>query len=305
MILRTILEMMDLECIFSAIVTNFFRTDAQSESLAKSGQVITINDHILIRQLLPDEVFKYARSKGVVGDFALSFALRHRVGYLNFLLHLQALASRNGTMDYREVETSFNEDVSTDRIVLKEWMSKSSLQKHVEAGLLPIFGFSALGIHCTLRDAKLCRAYDVQDLTHCASSCEDLFCKGHTQEAWWLAADPDAGTTQAKMYSFYAQPKNFYSYDAKALKDLVESFWLRYCQWQQCSDQNTVAKSLSLFSLKSENELVRLGPEGLRQKFLTLALLHHPDQGGSNTSFLELKESYDLLKKKLFFKQAG
>ncbi|MGE0172011.1 MAG: hypothetical protein AB7T49_04470 [Oligoflexales bacterium] len=305
MILRTILEMMDLECVFSAVVTNFFHSDDQSGSLAKNGQVTTINDQILIRHLLPDEVFKYARSKGIVGDFALSFALRHRICYLNFLLNLQTLARRKGSMDYRHVEASFNEDIGSDRLTLKEWMAKSPLQQAIDAGRLPIFGFSALGIHCVTRDSQLCRAFDVQDVPHCESSCDGVFCETHSHEAWWLSKDEVKNTAQAKMHSFYSRQNNFYTYDAKALKDLVESFWLKYCQWQHCFDQEAVEKSLALFSLASEHDLYLLGPEGLREKFLSLALQRHPDQGGTNTAFLELKQSYDLLKKKVLFKQAG
>jgi hypothetical protein len=302
MLIEPILAVLDLESLLSFLLERDKNGEATSKALS-SKSVKTHSDVAVIKHLVPD-LYKIGTQHGNLQNFIMTFALRHKISYLNFLFHLKSLAARKQIMDYSVVEKLFDGDVSDDRLTLSLWY-KRAFKEYAEGGLLPVLGFSPVGIHFSMRDISLCRAFDVDSTKFCNNPAREVFCTGHIEEAWWLDNYVDKGSTQAKMYRFYSDLKNFYQYSEEDLNNLVAKFWVDYFKLQRVGDNPVLfQKACTFFRIENEQELKCLGLDGLKAKFFALAVDLHPDHGGDSEAFIELKQNYDVLKRKLQMRAA-
>ncbi len=246
----------------------------------------TISEMSLYHRLLSSELRQAIDFQHVESVFVLSFALRHQLSRLCLWLHRQQTSGLRGASSY-EPPQSLSET---------ELACLSDPQDDESTDLL--LGFSALGVHLMTHLRHTCRAFDAYAIPRCPApqAPQGFFCEQHLSEAWWKPLQPTA-STQAKMLSFYAEPGNLSSYDARELDAMLEKFWQYYQRHH--SDPDFLAASLRRFDLKNQDELLQLGLESLRKRYLQLCHQSHPDRGGTQNAFLDLKESYQLLRSML------
>lgn len=266
--LTELLQWMDPEQVFTVLGEQEPAVGAITLPMARPPAV---PDQALLKKLVPHELYRNAMQNGWMGMHTLSFALRHRVTELQLLFHLS----------YAEVDQ-----------VLRQCLLESWQRIHGQ-GLLPIFGFSPLGIHVSTRPHGTCRAFDAFSLWTCAQPTEDIFCEAHASEAFWT---PSASSSQqAIMFRYYADLKNFSLYGEEDLQQMLQAFWKRY----RAYTAEDLAQALEYFGLRDADELRVSGPAHLRRKFLQLSLVHHPDRGGDEHSFVLLQTHYQRLKQYL------
>lgn len=227
-----------------------------------------IPDQVLLKQLIPADLYRDAMQAGWMGMHALSFALRYRVTELQLLFHL----------NYATVDHALREGL------LDSWQRSQGLAS------LPIFGFSPLGIHVSARPRGICRAFDAISLWSCGASTDDIFCEAHTAEAFWIPAA--AASQQAIMFRYYADLQNFALYGEADLEQMMGAFWKRY----EAYAAEDIGAALEFFGLQDAQDLRAVGVTELRRKFLQLSLLHHPDRGGAAENFVRLQRHYQRLK---------
>jgi hypothetical protein len=227
-----------------------------------------IPDQVLLKKLIPADLYRDAMQAGWMGMHALSFALRYRVTELQLLFHL----------NHADVDRTLRQGL------LESW------ERVQGQASLPIFGFSPLGIHVSARPRGICRAFDAISLWSCAVPTNSIFCEAHAAEAFWIPAP--AASQQAIMFRYYADLQNFSLYGEADLEQMMGAFWKRY----EAYAAEDMGVALEYFGLANAQELCTLGAAELRRKFLQLSMIHHPDRGGAEENFVRLQRHYQRLK---------
>ncbi len=308
MFLETICDAIDLETLIGVLRRHYQEMWQWRGATppAAHTDLPTIGDVTLLKSLLPETLFRLMYERNEMGQFALTFALRHRLTYINTLFHSQALALQHIATDFSPLDLIFGRELSSDRLNLapmlaaKHWLVGGAVD---DAMYLPVIGFSPAGMHILAKPVGHCRAFDRHEV-HCGHPTAGTFCEKHQDEVWW-AHEGKVGSTQAQMYRFFAATKNFHEFDAAKLAKLLSEFWASYQVWKRDSSPGRIEAALKLFSLHDEQELLRLGTIGLRERYLLIAMTAHPDHGGKNEQFLHLKDSYQALRRRLEWKLAS
>ncbi len=266
--LTELLKWMDMEQVFTVLGEQENTLDPMTLPMARPPAV---SDQALLKKLIPAELYRDAMRGGWMGMHALSFALRHRITELQLVFHLA----------YQDVDPGLRQ------CLLESWELSHG------QGMLPIFGFSPLGIHVSVRPRGICRAFDAFSIWTCAHSTDEIFCETHASEAFWIYSS--AASQQAIMFHYYADLKNFSLYGEEDLQHMLSAFWKRY----RAFAAEDLALALEYFGIRDADELRDSGPANLRRKFLQLSLIHHPDRGGKEDSFVLLQTYYHRLKQYL------
>lgn len=263
--LTALLQWLDPEQVFALLRE---QEPANGDLTLPMARPPAIADHMLLKKLVPAELYRNAMQAGWMGMHALSFALRHRVTELQLLFHPA----------YKDVDD-----------VLRQCLLESWQRLHGTT-ILPIFGFSPLGLHVSTRPIGICRAFDAYTLWSCKHPATEIFCEAHAAEAFWM---PSSGESQqATMFRYYADLENFSIYGEEDLEQMMGAFWKRY----RAYSAEDLAQALEYFGLRDAQELRDSGPSDLRRKFLQLSLIHHPDRGGEEKNFVLLQTHYQRLK---------
>ena len=247
------------------------KTETASNQLLAEFPVVS--DSEILKLLLPDNT-RLAVFDNLTGIYAASFIIRHGISRLSLELHKMYFpqAGIQGSDSH-------------------EYSLSSPFFQYKDLQLIP--GFSPLGIHLQTRKKGLCRAFDLYEIQSCDHP-GSPFCTKHQTEFWWHD-NPATGSTQAKMFHFYLDAANIMQYNEGDLQHLNQSFWDYYRQKKQSIDSVALAFALKLFGFKDTSELLATGKTGLRKIYLSLALSHHPDQGGEEKQFILIRESYENL----------
>ena len=294
--------MFDPSCVAAALRDARERSAAAVEiplldALPARASFFTAPDREVIGQLLPREAYDYWRGAGYFGTFCLTFLLRHAVAALSLAAHGRALA-RSGLGD-RPGECG-GAPSDNDALEMFDMPGPSASRGFT------VLGFSALGIHLLQGREGCCRAFDAYDLPCCSSPAEGLFCRKHAGEAWWVPGS-EGGSTQARMFRFYGSMENLTAYGEEQIRELVGRFWLRMSSLSNkaAPPEASVSEALAFFDCQSVAELGSWGPVMLRRRYAELARLMHPDLGGGNESFLELRRHYEILRDRMCWENAG
>jgi hypothetical protein len=263
--LTALLQWMDPDQLFAVLLDHKAAAPPNDLPLARPP---AIPDQVLLKKLIPADLYRDAMQTGWMGMHALCFALRYRVTELQLLFHL----------NYPEVDQALRQEL------LESW------QRMQGQDCLPIFGFSPLGIHVSARPRGICRAFDAISIWSCAAATDSIFCEAHAAEAFWIPAD--TGTQQAIMFRYYADQKNFSLYGEADLEQMMDAFWKRY----QSYATEDMGEALEHFSLQDAQDLRAFGTAELRRRFLQLSMIHHPDRGGAEENFVRLQRHYQRLK---------
>jgi len=247
-------------------------------------EIRTYSDIEILRTILPEKLFDASQNCNLTGTFAFSFALRHSLTWLAFLFHHAA----DGTIP---AAGHFpGRDIENDMEIVSAFAARISPNENI----LPVAGFSAVGIHTAWRARSRCRAFDYYDIHYCPNHTSGIFCTEHENEMWWHTLDDDS-STQARMFEFHAGTDNYYAYDEQKLKEESARFWQAFSEWKKLQSPEKTAPALEFFSYRDTSELKTKGESELRQRYLTLAMKHHPDKGGSKSDFILLKDFYEIL----------
>jgi hypothetical protein len=263
--LAALLQWMDTEQLFAVLLEQDHACAPEPLPMARPPAV---PDPSLLKKLVPEDLYRQAMQSGWIGMHALSFALRHRVTQLQLIFHLP----------YENV------DLALRQCLLESW------QRRHGSELLPIFGFSPLGVHSSRHRQGLCRAFDAFSIASCTEDSAPIFCTAHAAED--LSGHPAGGSQQALMFRYYADLKNFSQYGEVDLDRMIGAFWQRY----RVYSADDLAEAMEYFGLRDAGELRKYGPTELRRKFLQLSLIHHPDRGGEDQAFVILQTHYHRLK---------
>ena len=263
--LTALLRWMDPDQLFAVLLDHKPAAPAQDLPLARPP---AIPDQVLLKKLIPAELYRDAMQAGWMGMHALSFALRYRVTELQLLFHL----------NYPDVDRALRQEL------LESWQRMQSMDS------LPIFGFSPLGIHVSARPLGVCRAFDAISIGSCGTATDGIFCEAHAAEAFWMSEDN--ASQQAIMFRYYADQKNFSLYREVDLEQMMSAFWKRY----QAYAAEDMGEALEYFGLQDAHDLRAFGSAELRRRFLQLSMIHHPDRGGAEDNFVRLQRHYQRLK---------
>ena len=85
---------------------------------------------------------------------------------------------------------------------------------------------------------------------------------------------------------FYLDEDNLKLSDQEIIQ-MMQSFWQKYMALDKKSE------AIKTLSLENEADLTR---RKLKKRYNQLAKLHHPDKGGDEVVFVEIKQAYDELK---------
>lgn len=294
--LERLLQFLDLETLVSSLLD--LREDVEMLPKANLTSVTGASspkgwhDFQLLKSTIPAPLFAEMRGSGLMGSFTMSYALRHQVCYAQQLLHQRR---RIHTVSHEQDSglCYFGKDHHHALKILEGVLTARGLeQKEL------LLGFSAAGIHWTVRPRGACRAFDAWDIAACSLKTEGLFCEVHQNEAWWLH---DQGSRQAKMYKFYADRSHYAEYEDQSLEKIVHDFWQSFQGWQESQSRDQLGPALAQFSLGDDQELLTLGEQGLRRRFHQWSRKTHPDLGGDAQDFLLVKGHYELLKRRLLY----
>ncbi|HET9241300.1 MAG TPA: J domain-containing protein [Oligoflexus sp.] len=263
--LTALLRWMDPDQLFAVLLDQKPEGPRSDLPLARPP---AIPDQVLLKKLIPADLYRDAMQAGWMGMHALSFALRYRVTELQLLFHL----------NHADVDHGLRQEL------LDSWQHMQGLES------LPIFGFSPLGIHVSARPRGICRAFDAISLWSCHESTAGIFCAAHAAEAFWIPAA--AASQQAIMFRYYADLQNFSLYGEADLEQMMGAFWKRY----EAYAAEDMGAALEYFGFQEAKDLRALGATELRRKFLQLSMVHHPDRGGAEENFVRLQRHYQRLK---------
>jgi hypothetical protein len=266
--LTALLQWMDPEQLFAILREEKPLLETAALPMARPP---ALPDQVLLKKLLPPELYRELMQQGWMGMHALSFVLRHRVTELQLLFHPR---HEDG-------------DAGRRQCLLESWQLLHGMD------VLPIFGFSPLGIHISARALGTCRAFDAFSIWSCARPASETFCEDHAGEAFWMPSE--SASQQAIMFRYYADLKNFSLYGEEDLQRMLGAFWKR----MRALTAEDLDEALHTFGLKDARQLQDSGPGELRRKFLQLSLVHHPDRGGDAGNFVLLQTHYQRLKQYL------
>lgn len=297
--LEKLLKILDIDTLMGFILTRYGSLFKAASSTVVAGLTTpnaftTDHDLIFLKTLIPQSILDSIFAKGHIGQYALTFALRHQISRINLLLHYRdALRSEHIDTIARLKDFLTNHLSINPQKIHLPYLNHDSCHP---PNPTPIIGFSATGIHLATRVGKGCRAFDSYTIKRCSKAASNLFCTEHQWENWWEGPIKEGASTQAKMFSFYANADNFFLYNENDLKGFTAKFWERYQKWHHTLQDIALPEALNALRLKNEEELYLLGKEGLRKRYLNLACETHPDMGGKCEDFHALKNSYEKLK---------
>jgi hypothetical protein len=269
-----------------------------NHSLSKMSSPYPHSDLEILKDILPVALFESLRALGYTGLFVMSFAVRHQITLLSLAAQAHLALQRNNDAQRREIENSAH-----IYFPLSDWEKAQRVCADFTNSQfeIPILGFSSSGCYISYPVSNRCRAFDGVHLPFCPQKAEgDVFCPLHTEEMWWKNNPHEKGTTQARMFSFYGDRMNLGAYDEERLKNMTRDFWQSFQKQRprEASRESTkdLSQALQLFDIESGSALQALGKDGLRQRYLKLAVSKHPDSGGSHSAFVNLKQNYEILK---------
>lgn len=241
-----------------------------------------IDDLTLWRLLLPINTQQETDTSRLFTQFALSFVLRHHTTMLALAAH-RLVACIPQLPRYLDRLTA----------PLAAFLQTHSQFAQLRAtGHVPLFGFSALGLHLRIVKTGFCRAFDRYDLAGCPNPGIPCFCREHQSEAWWKA--PSQGTTQAQMFAFHAIKGNIHRYDEDSLQRLLDDFWNTY-RSRIAPPQPPNPKAALYFGYQSLADVSDRGRDELRKRYLHRVKSEHPDHGGNRRDFERSREQYGSL----------
>ena len=244
----------------------------------------------LLKTSFSPELVVAVSNKGMKAWYALTFCLRFHITWMNFFF------SAIQDMHLLENENHRSHFLSICQIDETEYLSYlEDIIKELHVASIPLLGFSAIGVHGSLQRFGFCRAFDRDSISRCSERTDGVFCSLHANENWWSKNNADQCSSQAKMFQFYSDVDNFYSYSEEELEHLVGKFWSKLRSYQKI-DKDDIEKALELFGFLDQKELIKSGAAGLRKKFLHKSLQCHPDMGGEKEHFISLRNSYEVLK---------
>ena len=91
----------------------------------------------------------------------------------------------------------------------------------------------------------------------------------------------------AKLSEYYLDWSNFENTNREDVKNLLENFWKLYI-----NTDNRLA-ALAILELKEDT-----CSETIIQRYRELAAIHHPDKGGDQTTFIRIRQAYEVLNSK-------
>ena len=282
----------------------------ENRPVVRSSGPATVNDHDMLRRLLPQELYGFWRESGYIGIYSMTFMLRHAVTYLALAAHERACpaalhASQGGPAALPH--NHFNARHETSAQDCLEVLCSLPLQPHLplQTGT-PVVGFSPLGVHLAYREIGSCRAFDYYDPVSCTAQADGLFCPAHQSEAWWCDGGHRA-STQADMFRFYAFWENLHHYDERQLEELVGRFWTHFKRSSPLPHQQDgiLEEALLFFSYASLPECLKGGQLQLRRRYTERARVLHPDTGGEHVLFVQLHTYYEVLRTQLNYERAG
>ncbi len=86
---------------------------------------------------------------------------------------------------------------------------------------------------------------------------------------------------------FFGDESNFYGVTEDKVSEMLESFWRKF------NDHTEIEPSLRVLGLSSG-----AGMSEIRTKYRALASEHHPDRGGNPRRFVEVRQAYEVLKRR-------
>ena len=307
--LEALLDLFDLVEVATALKERVFEEaaialgDTSVSPVLFSQAGCILREHDFFKRSMVDEELQTWLRTGYRNTFWLAFAFRHKLTLLALSAHLAALArlASGGSGGVERFEASLPE-------ALREEVAQGQPLVHALLGqgardgdrFAPLIGFSALGAHVCFRRLGQCRALDPFEMAICEKPADDLFCAQHDGHRWWV--HPEPSSTLPKMFLFYAHRQNVLKYDEEQLREMVRRFWRRYrvTLRSRQSSPRELAGALSYFQY-SDVDAVRLGGQReLRHRYYDRAKALHPDAGGDEGSFVELKDHYEILRAFLF-----
>ena len=279
---------------------------------ARASGTATVNDHDMLKRLLPQELYSFWREVGYTGMYSMTFLLRHAVTFLALAAH--EMFCPPALHDFRTCPGTFLRDhfdahyeaLAQDCVdVLNSFPRPRQLN---QLPCAPVLGFSSLGVHVNYQAQGLCRAFDYYyyAFCSCAAQADGFFCPAHASEAWWCSGGP-APSTQAEMFRFYAVKDNIGNYDEQQLQELVGRFWTHFRRTSQhaLAQQGTAGQALDFFGYATLAECLARGQLELRRRYTERARLLHPDTGGEHELFVQLHKHYEVLRMQLNYERAG
>ncbi len=95
-----------------------------------------------------------------------------------------------------------------------------------------------------------------------------------------------------KMSDYYLNWENFETADDTYVKNLLDSFWQRYNNYQ--NNQNRLDKRLDALRILELESTASW--EDIQQSYRKKVMICHPDKGGNSKYFIEIREAYQTLK---------
>jgi hypothetical protein len=275
----------------------------------RSSGPAAVNDHDMLRRLLPQELYGFWKEAGYIGIYSMTFMLRHAVTFLALAAHERAcpaaISDSRSCLDAflckhfkSQYETPFHDCF--------EVLCPLPFNPLKQQSPIPVLGFSSLGVHLLYREIGSCRAFDYYGLSSCTAQADGLFCPAHQSEAWWCDGAPTA-STQADMFRFYAFWENIHLYDERQLEELVGRFWTQFKRSSHPPHQQDgiLEEALHFFRYASLPECFEGGPVLLRRRYTERARVLHPDTGGEHALFVQLHAYYEVLRTQLNYERAG
>ena len=88
-----------------------------------------------------------------------------------------------------------------------------------------------------------------------------------------------------KVRDYYLDWRHYNSTGEEEIDELLSSFWKMYASLDKQAD------ALAVLELNSDASW-----ENVKQNYRRLVLEHHPDKGGKDARFIEIREAYEILK---------
>jgi len=278
-------------------------------AMRTAGPVV-IDDHDMLRRLLPQELYGFWRDAGYTGIYCMTFLLRHAVTFLALQAHEKYCPPhldecRTGPAVFLKRHFPGQYEAGAHDC-LEALCFPPAYKQTGQALYCPVIGFSSLGVHLLYREIGMCRAFDYCDSASCTKRADGFFCADHIAEAWWC----DGGhkvSTQADMFRFYGAKENIHQYDEHQLQELVARFWTHFKQSKRLphEGEGVVEEALSFFKYASLHECCEGGQLHLRRRYTQCARALHPDAGGEHTSFVLLQKYYEVLRACIQYGQAS
>lgn len=92
-------------------------------------------------------------------------------------------------------------------------------------------------------------------------------------------------SAEHKVRDYYLDWRHFDNTSEAEIEELLANFW------EMCSAMDKQAGALAILELNSDANW-----EDVKQRYRRLATEHHPDKGGKDARFIEIREAYEVLR---------